>query len=676
MARYRFNGRTLDSGTRRITGPDGAVHLPPKPYEILIELLRQPGQLVTRESLLESIWPERPASDETLSRTIADLRKYLNDDPRAPRFIETVPKVGYRFVARLEPDRSVATRSVAWLAGTALVTAAAVAIFLVLRHSVPGDPPASRGGILQQPVPVTTEVGDEDTPDFSPDGRLVVYAARKAGGDDWNIRIRDLASGQVRDVVTHPDRDYAPTFAPDGQHIAFRRYRGEHCEIIIKPLEGAERPLARCRTPMMGYLDWSPDGREIAYSDTGEEGSMIMLKAVDVVTGRARRLLEPADPQAHRFAPRYSPSGTRLAFLQGTFDRNELWIADLGDGRLDQVTRTGGWIGGVTWNGDGSALYFTTVRPEFALWRVDPGKSPERLGSITGYLPAYDPVNGRLVFDNIQRRTNIWSVERDVAGRWGEPVRRIASTRIDNSPSLSPDGSRVAFASDRSGAWEIWLAGIDGADPRKVTDWQAEAIDRPDWSPDGNTLAYSVLRDGRWTSYLHHLDDDHWKPLAAWSRTSRHPVFSDDGAWVIYAAPDGVHRVALDAGRDEYLVKQSGATPLFSLDGTLYFLRPDRPGIHRFGSDRSAPLLTQFDLVVPAAIDEGGGELFFVATSPGDGVRRVHAFDPASGTLQPIHPVISDTRQSHVSASRDGRLVLFSQTEDAHSDIQLIEALP
>lgn len=103
MTQYRFNGIRLDSASRRIIGPQGSVHLPPKPYEVLVELLRAAGSVVTREALLDRVWPERPASDETLSRTITDLRKLLGDDSRSPQYIETVPKVGYRFLVPVDP---------------------------------------------------------------------------------------------------------------------------------------------------------------------------------------------------------------------------------------------------------------------------------------------------------------------------------------------------------------------------------------------------------------------------------------------------------------------------------------------------------------------------------------------------------------------------------------------
>ncbi len=451
MTQYRFDGLKLDTRTRRIEGPDGSVHLPPKPYEVLVELLREPGGVVSRQTLLDRVWPERPASDETLSRTVADLRKYLGDDPRSVRYIETVPKVGYRFSARVDSTRSIPLgHRVPVLAAMALAAAGIVAVAAVIYF------PAQHrgvtlveGGMLQAPLPLTTDIGDEDAPDFSPDGRWVVYAARDPGNEDWDIRLRDLENGETRVLVAQPEREYGPAFSPDGGSIAFLRYHGEQCQVVIKPLNGPERTVGQCRTPMMGYVDWSPEGAEIAFSDSKGQDAKLVLKAVDVETGDVRRLVSAESTTGHQFAPAYSPDGTQLAFLQGSFDQSAVWLASTETGQARPLTDAASWTTGVTWNGDGTALYFTTARPEQALWRVSLDGEINRVRPLVAYMPAYDPVHRRLVYDHIQFRTNIWSVARTGDGLWSGPARRISSTRTDNNPSVAPDGSRVVFTSNR-----------------------------------------------------------------------------------------------------------------------------------------------------------------------------------------------------------------------------------
>ncbi|HET6604494.1 MAG TPA: winged helix-turn-helix domain-containing protein, partial [Xanthomonadaceae bacterium] len=616
MSQYRFNGIFLDPGTRRIRGPQGSVHLPPKPYGVLVELLQDPDSVVTREELLERVWPERPASDETLSRAVADLRKLLGDDSRAPRYIGTVPKLGYRILSQVESVEVPTPKHRRWVAAFVAAILLAVVSALVFRPArSPADSTGVAGSGLAGPaLPLTTEIGDEDTPGFSPDGRYLVYAARASGDENWDIRLRELATGTVVDLVAGPDREYAPAFSPDGTRVAFLRYRGEHCQVVIKALAGGERQVAECRTPMMGYLDWSPDGRRIVYSDDPGQGEATMvLRTVDLETGAVEAVVAAPPAHQYQFAPRFAPDGRQLVYVQGGLERNELWLADLPQGPARPVTTLGGRITGVSWNGDGSALYFSTALPaESALWRLVPGAQPQRIHDAEAYTPAFDAVSGRLVFDQVRARTNIWSLPLQAGAARGEPVRVIVSTRADHRPGISPDGTQLAFVSDRSGYAEVWLAAADGSGPRRATDWRAAAISRPAWSPDGRNLAYAVLREGRWHGYLDPLDGTVRQRLPTpEAREMRHPVWSQDGSWILYAADTGIHRISIDGRRDEPVLAQPGAVPLFEHASALYFLHPGLLGVQRLGPDGvRKTLLDGFELVVPEAISIGGGHLF------------------------------------------------------------------
>src|SRR5215467_2593451 len=77
------------------------VHLRPKTYAVLLHLAEHPGELVTKEALLDAVWPGVAVTEEVLRVSVAELRAVLGDDRAAPRFIQTVPRRGYRFIARL-----------------------------------------------------------------------------------------------------------------------------------------------------------------------------------------------------------------------------------------------------------------------------------------------------------------------------------------------------------------------------------------------------------------------------------------------------------------------------------------------------------------------------------------------------------------------------------------------
>ncbi len=97
--RMRFERFELDEQNARLLCDGKAVDLPPRPFELLCALARRPGSLLTKNALLDEVWGHRFVSESVLKTVIGKLRIALQDDARNPRFIETVPRRGYRFIA-------------------------------------------------------------------------------------------------------------------------------------------------------------------------------------------------------------------------------------------------------------------------------------------------------------------------------------------------------------------------------------------------------------------------------------------------------------------------------------------------------------------------------------------------------------------------------------------------
>ena len=97
--RMRFERFELDEENARLLCDGKAVDLPPRPFEVLCALARRPGSLLTKNALLDEVWGHRFVSESVLKTAIAKLRTALQDDARKPRFIETAPRRGYRFIA-------------------------------------------------------------------------------------------------------------------------------------------------------------------------------------------------------------------------------------------------------------------------------------------------------------------------------------------------------------------------------------------------------------------------------------------------------------------------------------------------------------------------------------------------------------------------------------------------
>src|SRR5262245_3365317 len=94
----RFDAFELDEADARLRRDGAPIAIPPRAFSVLCTLARQPGQLVTKDALLDAVWGHRHVSESVLKTTISELRSALQDDARQPRYIETASRRGYRFI--------------------------------------------------------------------------------------------------------------------------------------------------------------------------------------------------------------------------------------------------------------------------------------------------------------------------------------------------------------------------------------------------------------------------------------------------------------------------------------------------------------------------------------------------------------------------------------------------
>src|SRR5690606_24621042 len=122
-ARYRFEGFTLDTAERRLLRGDAPVELGGRYFDALALLVADAGRLVSKDRFLEEAWNGIPVTEEALTQCIRTLRRELGDSASNPRFIETVPKHGYRFIAPVVADSAAAARAPAPAAAPAATLA-------------------------------------------------------------------------------------------------------------------------------------------------------------------------------------------------------------------------------------------------------------------------------------------------------------------------------------------------------------------------------------------------------------------------------------------------------------------------------------------------------------------------------------------------------------------------
>ena len=402
------------------------------------------------------------------------------------------------------------------------------------------------------------------------------------------------------------------------------------------------------------FRTWLPTANSGVTNSLGDRKPDALF-VVSVETGEMRRLTSPRAPVVSDFMPAVSPDGRALAFRRGFgINVGELHILSLredmtADGESRPLTTAVLNAEYPAWTADGSEIVFS-ARGD--LWRIAAwGKEPPgRLPFIGEYgtMPAISPgragVPPRLVYVRSFTDVNIWRVDTPLAGAAASsaPAVRIASSRTDVNPQFSPDGSRVAFSSTRSGDFENWTADPDGANAVRLTSMAASTTGTPRWSPDGGLIVFDSNLEGQAEIYVVPATGGKPRRLTSDPASDRAPSFSHDGKWIYFSSKrsgeDQIWKIP-SAGGDAVQVTHNGGYVAFeSSDGAyVYFTQtPGAPSaLWRIPSSGGQPVK-----VVDGVIDRAFAVLekgvYYVDRLTPHADARLQFFDFATGTSRTV----------------------------------------
>ena len=725
----RFGSFELDLQSGELRKAGVLVGLQEQSLKVLVELLARPGELVTREQLRQRLWPSGTFVDyeHGLNAVINRLRETLGDSADSPRFIQTVPRRGYRFIASVEggaatvaggpveptsvtrdlpasqssPPRKRIGRSIAIAVAGLILMVAMVAAVGLLRRTPTIDTPPTRT------APLTRLAGSESTPAFAPDGDQVAFAwsGEKFGNTDIYVTL--VGSTSIRPVTTDPADDFAPSWSPDGQRIAFLRRIGDSARIhVTSALGGPARKVsefpvgANAFEQLIGaQITWSPDGRYIVAGRDPRVATGVSsgLYRIPVEGGDPQPITRPARP-TFDIAPAFSADGRHLAYVScdsaGVFlpwlvpEQCAVRVIDVDDGAAPTTeARTLATPPpeptGVAWSRDGQSILFTGGAPgPVRLWRlrVDGTRPPERVeiaSEWAGY-PATAASRDRLVFSQFRWDSHLYRFN---AGLQAEPV--AASSSFETDPNLSPDGRRLAFGSGRSGHVAIWVAAADGSDARQLTHNTQRWPGSPAWSPDGRWIAFDSSEVGDevhiWT-----IDAEGGTPsqITNGPGSQTVPRWSRDGQWIYFSnhhnGVRNIWRVRPAGGQPEQVTRTgSGFVGYEFGDGKSLLYQPangDSALLLKDLTGTAAPK-TLVDCVRSSAFVPAGRQVVYVACDPGSR-PPLRMLDPGTGRdrlLGPLEHFYRGSSHVNLAASEDGSTIVFKGSLRRGSDLILIE---
>jgi Tol biopolymer transport system component len=585
-----------------------------------------------------------------------------------------------------------------WMLTAGVAAGALIAVGLIAPGGFAARPPNAAGAAILPfvPRPVANDGASELWPSLSPDGDRVVYVWQREGSS--GLYIKPVSAGPAVPLRFDDQARFAtasfPKWSPRGDLIAFLANeegadpdtRGLY---VVSPAGGSPR---RIMSIYGTGLCWTPDGDSLAFTDRTSTGEPFSIFLTSLETGRRQRLTTPPAGTFGDTKCGFSPDGRKLAVSRfASRYQSDLHVIAFPGGQDDdgeRLTQGLSGINGVDWTPDSTGIVFGAHN---GLWLVaasaKPGGKPALIAAagVAVTQPTFSRTQGRparLAYQHGIRDVNIWRWEAAPDGR-GTMTRVEGSTVWEDHPSLSPDGRRIAFASNRTGANEIWVAARDGSNPVQLTFHDGPIVIAPRWSPDGSRIAFSSQVGANRDIYVVDADGTAARRLTWEASQEDNPSWSRDGRWMYFRSDRGgiaqIWKMPADGGTAVRVTSGTASQALESADGTrLYFVRStDVPGLW------SIPVGGGTETLVLPNVRESfwgvsdRGVAFLVSDpklSPGAPTIRFFNFasrDVSTLSTLPIKPLMLSPG---FSVARDGRTVLWTQTDVSQSDVMVIDS--
>jgi DNA-binding winged helix-turn-helix (wHTH) protein/Tol biopolymer transport system component len=624
---YRFEDFELRADDFSLFQAGTRVRLEPKAMQVLLLLASRNGRLVDKQSLLNAVWPDAAVEENTLTRTIAVLRRSLGDNCRNPRIIETVPTRGYRFVAVIEmgPGRPayiaetrqgtqprkptpsppvpgvqavnpptvppvIPTAKRAWLRPSVglwllfAVAALAIGFSLLLQKTEY----FWRNPLAHAQYQTVTGWDDvEQSATVSRDGHFVAFLSDRDGQMD--VWVTQLGSGEFHNLTRGWSRELVnPSlrtlgFTPDGSFVTFWARNpgapgGKDISVWAVPtLGGQPRPYLEG----VAEYDWSRDNSRLAYHTPGPGDPLVVTNGGLQSAGHT---IFTAPAGVHCHFPLWSPDGEFIYFVQGTFpDKTDIWRIAHQGGNPEKITFHNAHVSHPVMldrrtlvyladdpDGSGPWLYSTDVERRIP-HRLTPG-----LDRYTSLAASAD--GRRLVLTLANPKRTLWRLRIDGAAVNPDAPSPIAlTTGAGFSPRMGPN--YFLYLSASSTGESLWKL----ANGEATELWRGQGVSifgGPAISPDGQTITFSTRQQKRALLYLVQADGTNARVLSDSLDLFGDPAWAPDGESITSAAIDhGVpqlFRIPLDGGTPTHLVKDYATNPAWNFGARFVaFSGPD-----------------------------------------------------------------------------------------------------
>jgi len=523
------------------------------------------GRLITRDEILADVWGVRDVSDGRISRVIRVLRVALGDDSREPRYIETIPKRGFRFIAPVAEVIAVVEASepvaelpvletppavvpskpvspVRWYRWVAMCSLLACGLFYLAwqQFYLPAEEVA--GVPFKRFVPITSLKGLEIHPSMSPDGKYLVFT-HLSERPEQQIILQNMQNFDQQVLVDDKANISNAAWRPDGKALAYLKVsRGQSCELRLLTLNkdfsgvASDEVLTQCGTrSLAGRLSWSPDGASIVFPSNPENMPNSVLMLYPLHGGKVEQLTTPPMTSVGDFAARFAKKGNKLVFMRDVGGGSgQIWLLDLDNRSTEMLLQLeNSYPSNVDWYDNDSKIIYPATPNSIATIDIKTKKIETIFQTDNDAVELTVSAQNRLLASVGQfRLTTIMKINNPLTNP--NPVHDLIfeSSRSERMIQVGlGEDSPSAVLSNRNGLFQFWFHYPDGRQ-LQVSDFKNWIMLREmQFSPDGQRLLASVGTE-IWIFAVGQ------PPLliSKAGQTARNPSWSHDGRFVYFSS--------------------------------------------------------------------------------------------------------------------------------------------
>ncbi len=508
----------------------GTNKIEPRLMSVLVFLYQNQNQLVSRDDLIEHVWQGAIVSDNAINRTITQLRRILNDSASEQKFIQTIPKKGYRLKITTGQNVQSESKSVSepesesektqtknshlsgkqktfhWLSfvniGIVLLGIFIIIKFDIFSSQSTNNPPLSF-------TPLTSKSGIEAYPAFSNNGKYLAYSYQKSNKDNWQIIIKALDTQQEAIIYQSKAVNLKPVWSGNDEQIAFVEWNNLNeklCAVYLIELDLTDlfennyppsKKLFDCGARSFPHISWHPQSNRFVFNDRQSISDAYALYQYSPDTAQKEQITLPPQSDVGHFGAEISPNGKQVALLNYIDEKQtEILIINLSDNKAQLKKKFNQSLSRLAWLSNSKLLlesnnqlmvYDINTQKQQAL---NKNHLPPRLTQAT-YFTAQD----KLAATEVISQSNIWQANLSNSDIKHSPKQIIHSSRSDFSPKYANLSDNIAFYSTRSGNLQLWLQRENGKLKQLTHEVGGLAFSPLRWSHNDQFLLFKLNGD-------------------------------------------------------------------------------------------------------------------------------------------------------------------------------------